>query len=237
MRLLIDDKDLELLLEKKRAYIGKDVTVDTVIAGVSFLLSVFTATYTSFLGLPGIVLQTIFAVIGIAYMAKIVFDLWKAYTQNYHHTDLLKDIEHLNQIEHNHSLVVIKKRDKFLLYYDERWDCKLFLNYKTQERNNEASITERVAADLNLDRDSLQCTYVSSRVQEKYSVSHQENRVYNHRLYEISIENLPKDLKEPDFKIGNKHYYWMTMQEMEKDENIQKKNLEVLDFVKESIIV
>lgn len=147
---------------------------------------------------------------------------------------LIEDIKHL---ERNHSLVVIKKRDKFLLYYDERWEYKFFLNYKTQRRNDEESITERVAADLNLDRDSLQCTYVSSRVQEKYSVSHQENRVYNHRLYEIFIENLPEALKEPDFKIGNKHYYWMTMQEMEKDENIQKKNLEVLDFVKESIIV
>lgn len=150
---------------------------------------------------------------------------------------LAKDIEHLNQIQHNHSLVIIEKSDKFLVYYDERWDCKLFLNYKTQNRNNEEHIMESVAADLKLNRDSLQCTYISSRVQEKYSVSHQENRVYNHRLYEISIENLPENLKKQDFKIGNKHYYWMTMQEMEKDENIQKKNLEVLDFVKESITV
>lgn len=43
MRLLIDRKDLELLLEKDREYIGNNVGIDTMIAAISFLLSVFTA--------------------------------------------------------------------------------------------------------------------------------------------------------------------------------------------------
>ena len=42
MRLLIDEKELALLLEKKRDLIGNKVTIDTIIAGISFLLSVFT---------------------------------------------------------------------------------------------------------------------------------------------------------------------------------------------------
>lgn len=54
MRLLIDKKDLELLLEKKREFIGNKVAIDTIIAGVSFLLSVFTASYDDILGIPGI---------------------------------------------------------------------------------------------------------------------------------------------------------------------------------------
>ena len=60
MRLLIDKTDLELLLEKKREYIGNKVTIDTIIAGISFLLSVFTATYEDILGIPGIVLKICF---------------------------------------------------------------------------------------------------------------------------------------------------------------------------------
>ena len=36
MRLLINKKDLALLLERKRDYIGNRVAADTVIAGVSF---------------------------------------------------------------------------------------------------------------------------------------------------------------------------------------------------------
>lgn len=84
-------------------------------------------------------------------------------------------------IQHNHSLVVIRSlftenKQKFLVYYDEKWDCKLFLNYKTMDRDNENSILDRVAADLALNRE-----------------------------------------------------------EMEHDENIEKKNIEVVDFVKESI--
>ena len=54
-------------------------------------------------------------------------------------------------IQHDHSLVIISNsqlRDEktFLVYYDERWDCKLFLNYKTQDRNNEAFIIDKVSA-------------------------------------------------------------------------------------------
>ena len=45
MRLLIDEKDLALLLEKKRDLIGNKVTIDTIIAGVSILHSVNTARY------------------------------------------------------------------------------------------------------------------------------------------------------------------------------------------------
>ena len=41
MKLLIEKSDLELLLEKKRDLIGNKVTIDTIIAGISFLLSVF----------------------------------------------------------------------------------------------------------------------------------------------------------------------------------------------------
>ena len=50
MRLLIDEKELALLLEKKRDLIGNKVTIDTIIAGISFLLSVFTASYDDLLG-------------------------------------------------------------------------------------------------------------------------------------------------------------------------------------------
>ena len=94
----------------------------------------------------------------------------------------MKDITGLDMIQHNHSLVVIRNlftenKQKFLVYYDEKWDCKLFLNYKTMDRDNENSILDRVAADLALNREDMECHYITSRVQEPYSVSHGENRV------------------------------------------------------------
>ena len=67
MKLLIEKSDLELLLEKKRDLIGNKVTIDTIIAGISFLLSVFTASYSDIFGISGTVLNTVFCLIGIGY--------------------------------------------------------------------------------------------------------------------------------------------------------------------------
>lgn len=213
--------------------------MDTIIAGVSFLLSAFTATYTDVLGIPGMVIKTVFCTIGVMYGVKIMKDVITMSKNKYNHEILMKDIVNLNRIQHNHSLIAIQdtfsgKKDRFRVYYDERWDCKLFLNYKTEDKNNEDVIIDRLAADLELDKRKISCTYITSRVQEKYSVSHEENRMYNHRLYEVSLTKYPEKMKTDDFSVNGKHYYWMTIKDMEEDENVRKKNLEVVDFVKEN---
>ena len=60
MRLVIDKKELELLLEQKKEYIGNQVTIDTVVAGVSFLLSVMTAQYQKIFGISGEIIKVFF---------------------------------------------------------------------------------------------------------------------------------------------------------------------------------
>lgn len=239
MRLLIERKDLELLLEKKRNMIGKNISVDTFVAGISFFLSVMTASYPVYFGIQGIVFKSVFLCISLLYMLKIVIDSVYVYRNKYNHMDLMKDIVGLDMIQHNHSLISIMRQSdnnkEFLVYYDERWDCKLFLNYKTQENNNEAYILNCISDNLGIGRDSLKCRYISSRVQEKYSVSHKENRIYNHRLYDVEISDMPEAFMEQDFVVNDRHYYWMTIADMEKDSNIIEKNIDVVDFVKEVI--
>ena len=56
-------------------------------------------------------------------------------------------IEKLNTIQHNHSLVAIKdtfsvESKRYLTYYDEKWECKLFLNFKTIEEDNENNLID-----------------------------------------------------------------------------------------------
>ena len=189
-------KDLALLLERKRDYIGNRVAADTVIAGVSFLLSTLTASYKNIFSISGIVFKYSFCFIGVLYILKIIKDLIRMYTDGYDHARLMKDIEDLDMIQHKHSLIMIKKtinqkEPQFLLYYDEKWDCKLFLNYKTTERNNEQNIVSRIAEG-------------------------------------------PEAAGNDDFIINDRHYYWMSISDMEKDANIIQKNLEVVDFVKEN---
>ena len=61
----------------------------------------------------------------------------------YDHNILLNDIQKLDKIQHKHSLVAIQFPDtsaekKYLVYYDERWDCKLFckrLNFRHGYKN------------------------------------------------------------------------------------------------------
>ncbi len=120
----------------------------------------------------------------------------------YDHEVLFQDIEQLNMIQHNHSLVAVKdnsceeKSCVILFIMMKDGTVNYFLNYKTQNRNNEAALKEQVAADLNLNSDDIVCNYITSRVQEKYSVSHQEMRVYNHRLYEMYFNYIPDKFKK-----------------------------------------
>ena len=72
MRILIDNGKLELLLEKKRDFIGKKITLDTIIAGISFFISVWTASYDNVWTIPGVVLKTIFCLQGIVVFLLII---------------------------------------------------------------------------------------------------------------------------------------------------------------------
>ena len=87
MNLLIDDLQLQLLLEKKRNYIGKKVTIDTIIAGISFLLSTFTASYSNIFNIEnsGLIIKTIFCLIGIVYSLKIIYDIVQSYKNKYNY--------------------------------------------------------------------------------------------------------------------------------------------------------
>ena len=60
-------------------------------------------------------------------------------------------------------------------------------------------------------------------------------RKYKHRLYEIKIQVFPGDEQKENFVGNGRHYYWMSISDMERDPNIVKKNLDVIDFVKESM--
>lgn len=145
--------------------------------------------------------------------------------------DKIKIIAQQKNVKTTPSNPVTSAEKKYLVYYDERWDCKLFLNYKTVDRADEESVINKVSADLNVDKSQINCRYISSKVQEKYSESHQENRIYNHRLYEIKIQVFPEDEQKENFVVNGRHYYWMSISDMERDPNIVKKNLDVIDFV------
>lgn len=149
-----------------------------------------------------------------------------------------KDSVILDVMQHEYSLCVIQdnfsEKERYLVYYDSRWDCKFFLNYKTNAGDNETYLVKCISNDLKLDEKNIYCKYLTSKIQTKFSESHNENRVYNHRLYHVTVPSMPKKYQKDDFVVGDRHYFWMTIAEMKQDTNIIKKNLDVVHFVQEN---
>ena len=111
----------------------------------------------------------------------------------YDHNILLNDIQKLDKIQHKHSLVAIQFPDtsaekKYLVYYDERWDCKLFLNYKTVDRADEESVINKVSADLNVDKSQINCSTYRQKYRRNILKAIRRIGYYNHRLYEIRFK-------------------------------------------------
>lgn len=141
----------------------------------------------------------------------------------------------MDQTKHRHSIVAIQDTfeeypNRFLVYEDIAWQCRLFPNFPTQktEEGNEAFIRQRLSHELKINPDQISIERKGEVIQEKFSVKHQENRFYDHIFYQVRISNFDKALQAPSFTIGGKTYYWMTCIEMENDPDIKEKNMGVV---------
>lgn len=153
---------------------------------------------------------------------------------------LYKDIENLDEVLHKFSLIAIKDdfndfANKILLYYDNSWQCWFLFSFHTSEYQNEESILQRLSNKLKIDKSLMKVNYISDRLQAKYSEKDHVNKVYQHSLYQGVIAKFPEIMKNDEFEIEGTKYKWWTIEEMEADENIMKKNGDVVSFVKEKI--
>ena len=110
-------------------------------------------------------------------------------------------------MESIHSIILIKKDNKFLNYFDERWDMYLFPNIKG---NNIDEIKEKYNTD--------NVKFLFDKAHNKYSVSHGENRAYHHYFYEV----------ESDI---NGEYF--TLDELLKDPKVKENNSDIIGFIRE----
>lgn len=106
-----------------------------------------------------------------------------------------------------HSIIIIKKDDKFLNYYDDRWDMYLFPNIKG---NNIDEIKEKYNTD--------NVSFLFDKEHDKYSVSHGENRTYHHYFYEVKSD------------IDGEYF---TLDELLEDPKVKENNSDIIGFIKE----
>lgn len=239
MQRLIDETKLNLLLEQKKGFIGRKVTWDSVLSAVSFLVSVGLASYGDFWGISGVVIKTIFVLVGIFFTCKAVWDIWNSIKNGYSYKDLLDDINKLDEIKHNYSLVLIRDSykpyaNRFLVVDDPRWRCKLFPYYK-QNENNEDFIVDHLSRELKIKQSNISLRYRFDRISEKVSGSDGQRKVYCHKFYTADVQNFPEFMKSDTFECDEKVYHWLSISDLEKDADAMEKNSDIIAFVKQGI--
>lgn len=139
--------------------------------------------------------------------------------------------EALSGTRHEFSLLAIKNANgEFLQKYNAEWKCWLFPYFKSEEENKAAA--DRNASEIIREKTSAQ--YVTAAIHCKFSVKDQVYKIYNHKLYTLTLSSAPEHMKEKEFEINDTKYRWMSFSEMESDNEIMEKNEEVVAFVKKN---
>lgn len=137
--------------------------------------------------------------------------------------------EFLSDNFHKFSLIAVKNPiGKYLQKYDGRWNCWLFPYIKTTENNKENA--DKYMSEL-IQRPIDTC-YIAQTRHCKYSESDNVYKIYDHKLYGVLLDQIPEIMQQDEFYIDDVKYRWMSMAELEQDENIMKKNDDVIAFVK-----
>ena len=219
--------------------LGQKKNWANVVTGAIFLISMLSASYDDWFIFSGKHIKYFFIVVAIAYTLWGILMVVDTQKKQFNHEKLFEEMKNANEIEHPFSIVAIKDTfeqypNKYLLYYDTRWNCWFFFNFQTKndERQNETSIKKGLSAKLKIDAEKFELEFKDEAIHHKYSESDKRNKYYHHSLYNCVIKEFSDELKQESFTIDGVKYAWMTIDEMEKNTSIKKKNSEVVEFVK-----
>ncbi|MCB6991784.1 hypothetical protein LI187_15040 [bacterium 210820-DFI.6.38] len=241
MKLLIDKIKLQLLLEKKRDYIRHPLEgIDILITAVIYIVSLLCSDFKPISNISSDRISTIAWGIAVLLVIYGSFKLWKSWKYKYDHEHLFHDIENLDEVLHRFSIVAVKDTfnqfsNRFLLHYDSNWNCWFFFSFPTNPEQNEESIIQRLSNQLKLPASTIRLHYITDRLQPKFSVKDNINKVYQHSLYQAWISDFLENMQKTEFTIEGVNFKWMTIEEMEKDDSIMKINHDVVSFIKEKI--
>lgn len=234
MKIIIDAEKLDLLLQLHHTdiWMSKIAKGNNLLQQLLLLISVYMASFPHYT-----VAYVFYCITGVSVVWSIFI---MCNSDSYSVEQLHKDIKGLNEITDPYSLIVIKDTfnaspNRYLVYYDKKWKCKFFLNYKTKNENNEEYLRAKLASELKVAQESIKIEKKAERIQKKYNPQLEHNKTYYHTLYYVELANIPEGYKQAIFSSDDRTFYWMTLEEMELDKDIQEKNLEVVSFVKDVI--
>ena len=177
--LCIKSTELKLLLTERKDCIGipKRESIELLCSGLSLLI--VDVIYGFQLdGKISVVFKSILLFISLYFIVMGIINTLKAFRTNYNSGKLYEEIENLSFPVSKYSLIAIKDTfneypKRFLLYYDTRWDCYLFLNYKTPEDSN--ILIQKISNILEIAIKNISIDYKVAETHTKYSVSNEKN--------------------------------------------------------------
>ncbi len=243
-RIYIESDRLQLILSNYDDKIGNSVGngIGYIITAIAYAIPMIMSDFSKWKTF-GLILQVILVLFGVAIFLYGVYVFYNAVEHPFNKDTLYDEIEEANLMkEHPHSIVLLKdtfnlNSNRFLVYYDSRWDCRLFLNYATITEDfakDEQNIAKHLQMELKISEDKMEYAFEFEKVHEKYSPTSNENKCYRHRFYKFILNEFSDITKQDEFEIDGKKFYWMSIADMEADKKIMERNSDVVGFVKKA---
>lgn len=241
MNLLIDKNELRLLIREYKDDIGNNKWKEQISSFIVILFTFFASDFRSIWVIKKEFLEICYIIYMIILLIGCVKSVKKVIKGNITADKLINDIVALDEKQtSNHTIIMIKDKynfysNRFLLYYDVRWKCKLFLNIKTDtdKKKNEKKIIEFVSNSLHIEKDKIEAEYKVEHIHTKFSNSDKINKKYRHTFYEVNISDFPEEVRKNKFTIDGTRYQWMTLEQMWADKAIKQYNTDIVGYVRD----
>ena len=111
---------------------------------------------------------------------------------------------------------------KYLQKYDYRWNCWLFPYIKTAENNKKKMWMRYISELFHL---SIDTSYIAQGNIVNIRKLDNVYKIYNHKTIRILLTHTPEIMLQDEFYMEDVKYRWMSIKELEQDENVMKKML------------
>lgn len=239
----MQEQQLELLLEKRKKYIGqRAIATSNFSIAFTLLLADLTATFHDII-VFGVQIKgnNIRAFSVFIMLVCFLLALYRLFFRKYSHRELLKEIKELSIIKKEYrSIAVIQDSfnvysHRFLVYYDTIWHCWLCPHFPTKDTVLPTidEIKKNVSNELNIAVKHISVTYVCDQDEHlKRSLRINEDKMYHFFYFKVVIDFNPKWAVTNDtFKIHDKEFAWKSISELRNDNTTMTSNSDVVNFL------
>ncbi len=243
-KIILEESELKLILETYRDNItDKRNWLDNIGTAGSLFLTIASSDFKDLWIIKAEYIQYTVWLITVYFLIKGCKTFIKNRKSKFDKDVLFKKISEKSEIERVPFSIIVMKDDfqeypnKFLVYEDGRWGCKLFLNYFMQSADGEAekdNQLEAVSNYLKINKSKMVIDFLFMKNSTKYSPTTHKDKTYDFYYYHVRIKNnaFSNKMKQSSFEIDGRKFRWMSMDELMGDRATMERNSDVLRVVK-----